>query len=209
MEYFELKKYSFFPDMKKMQKIKGDNWEYIALAFEIAIPQDKKALKMANFYVVGYLYVDYCDGSANINFDIPTPESCGELFYGAYKVSKAVQTKTLKVEDNRYDVKLKLNNSSAHYSGELSEVISKFLLKTAIPDIADIVKFLGDNHISYEKELVQNFISKFSSFVLEQFSPQNLEKSLGADYKKLDSQMVFNKLLEETQEKPKNKLLKI
>lgn len=198
----ELRKYSRWPDMKKLSQ--EEMMDNICLSFEIAITDGSK--KEHVIYASGHVLIDNYENQMNVSFDIPQCENDTNSFYlfreEKNTIKKNISKKIIEIENNTTSISLKRDfnlvcSKENKNIKNLNSLISHFLIEDILPDIQKIKPFLKEHKINFDEEEFNDFILEYSSAMVGFFSEQKLTEILKDKYYEINSKIVFENLSDE------------
>lgn len=217
MNQIEFKKYTFWPNMKKMDKLHeegGSTFEFLGFCFELSMTKEDKT---TNAYFASYFLVDYHEGEKNISFGIPQiEEDSGNFFLYRIKEEKTSDKKTIAFENNNSGSKVNMKSQSVitnfDINYEYSKLIETFIEQDMKPHILKVKEFFHTHDISYDKNEVDEFVIEMitgaTNFFNDKFK-KDLKKSIADIFSQTSSAIMYEKMNNEFSQSPRKKALKI
>ena len=181
----KLRAYTLWPDMDKIKTQKHDQYDYIALCFDVAFEHATKPKNEDSAYALAYLFVDYHDGKANLNFDYLPVESTDDYYYAKVLPNqKCSKSKTIIIQgQDTLKFKQPFITSVEEYKN-VEEALFSFFKETFRPYLLSIEPYLKKNDIGYDEKRFQEFINGFDDFVQNFFSSKSLSEIYSEALKK-------------------------
>jgi len=204
MNSIEFKKYTFWPDIKKMNRMLQDNYDFIGFCFELSTIDEQQ--KNCNVYFAGYFFLDFHDDEKNISFEIANIENqTGDHFVFGQNTQKSSHKKSILFENGCSKVNMKLEPSLTTLDTNLdfNAMMQSFINKDIQPHFNLVKQFLQDHGITYEKdrfdECAQGFCLGAQTFFSDTTLPSEVVSSferisIALEAKKLDAQIAESDL---------------
>lgn len=211
MNQIEFKKYAFWPNIKKMDKMFSDglsNYELLGFCFEVSITKEQK---LTNAYFTGHFFIDFDGKNRTVNFDIPSVENeTGNLFLYHIKNEKKSNKKVVAFENGKEKVTMKSEPVKTVFNSHLTynNLINSFIECDIKPHIESIKKFFDINKIDYNQKEFDTHIQEIIQEV-EKFFSGKLNISIEDKFYEVVSILTYEKMNNELNQKEKKKTLKI
>jgi hypothetical protein len=197
MTTIELKQYTYFPNVKKMQNDLGDNYDYICFGCEIVfIPENfdkNKKAETATF--ISYLPLDHYQGKTTLNLDFLSVEDTGSFYYSQIATQKIKKKKEIIIQqvDNivlkTIPTKTNLDNIK-----NFSELMDNYFKNDLEENFSNMNKFFNNHNIEYCPKQLNEYMENVQIAAKIFFSPKNLNEFLENKIKEINSLLLFKEL---------------